>query len=142
MVRLYQAEDFQQVLDIMNACYPNELVPNYPVVLRKQLETEVSWVYIKDSRVAGLLLSTVSKGQPYIWEIATAFAYRGGGVASSLMQEFEKHYKELGYQRPWLNVKVENPAQTLYFKQGYRVVEHTKHMYGIGEHGLVMRKSL
>ncbi len=100
------------------------------------------WVYENTSKVEGYLVSSVSKGTPYIYSVSTNPLHRGKGIATVLIKEFEKYYTDQGYQKAWLQTRVENPAQKLYFDLGYRVTSVEPNIYGIGSHGLVMRKKL
>lgn len=108
----------------------------------KAASNHPAWIAEDKGQWAAHLVSEIAKGAPYIWSVATYPAYRGKGIATSLIQEFEKHYKSAGYTKAWLHVKAENPAQKLYFDLGYRIASFEPNIYGPHVHGLIMRKSL
>jgi ribosomal protein S18 acetylase RimI-like enzyme len=99
-----------------------------------------AWIIEDDGVLVASLMSEIYQGQPYIFSVVTAASHRGRGLATTLIKEFEKHYQAAGYDRVWLHVKVENPAQKLYFDLGYRVASFEANIYAKGVHGLVMRK--
>lgn len=137
MIRRVEENDLDQLWALNAECYPEDdclLRPTFNKALKNP-----GWVYV-DNKIAAMLASEVSGGQPYIWSVATAPTHRGRGLATLLISEFEKHYKSSGYYRAWLHVRVENPAQKLYFDLGYRVASFEANIYGPRRHGLVMRK--
>lgn len=138
VIRLAKPDDIASLGAITQALYPGDAWDNagYHKVVNKY----PTWIVDDKGTVAAALISEVSKGSPYIWSIATDPAYRGKGLATALIKEFEKHYLAQGYERSWLNVKVTNPAQKLYFDLGYRVSSFEPNLYGPHDHGLVMRK--
>lgn len=131
--------DFPGIRALNDECYTTDEVTDteFQRVLRNP-----AWVSVDRGRIAASLMSEIAKDQPYIWSVATAPSHRGQGLATALIKEFETHYKTVGYTRPWLHVRVENPAQKLYFDLGYRVASFEPNIYGMHEHGLTMRKQL
>lgn len=133
------SSDVYEVHRIVQECYPND--PYDHADVEKMLQKYPTW-FIDEAGIQACLISEVSKGQPYIWSVCTRESHRGRGYASVLIKEFEKHYAAAGYVRPWLHVRVENPAQRLYFALGYRVSSFEPNLYGVREHGLTMRHNL
>ena len=79
---------------------------------------------------------------PLIRSIATEPKYRGNGHAGSLLNELASFYKVQDIRQIILHCKSDNPAQTLYFKAGYRVTAILRNYYRPEGDGLEMRKIL
>jgi ribosomal protein S18 acetylase RimI-like enzyme len=139
-IRLAHPDELRNLGAMVRELYPDD--PFSESQFMKAAEKGVSWIAEDKDKWAAHLVSELAKGAPYIWSVATYPAYRGKGLATTLIQEFEKHYKTAGYVKAWLHVKVKNPAQKLYFDLGYRVSSFEPNIYGAHEHGLIMRKSL
>jgi ribosomal protein S18 acetylase RimI-like enzyme len=138
LIRRVEENDLDQLWALNAECYPEDDFLVRPA-FNKVLRDYPGWVYV-DNGIAAMLASEVSGGQPYVWSVATSPTHRGKGLATLLIKQFEKHYKSAGYDRAWLHVRVENPAQKLYFDLGYRVASFEANIYGPRLHGLVMRK--
>lgn len=141
-IRLSNADDYAALLALNDECYPNDRGDlSLPPRLLKVVRKGVGWVY-EDDGIKACLLSEISESQPYIWSIATAPSHRGRGVATMLLDKFEKYYTAGDYSRLWLHVRVDNPAQKIYFDAGYRTASFERNLYGMNEHGMVMRKRI
>ena len=140
MIRRATEQDLPALFALNDVCYPKEAGD---LSIHKRLSRVVgrnpTWVLDEDG-VKACLISDISDGHPYIWSVATHPTQRGTGVASRLIQEFEKHYATEGHKHFWLHVRTENPAQKLYFDAGYRVASYLHNLYGPQQHGLIMRK--
>ena len=139
-IRLAIPSELGAVDAMVKELYPDD--PYNASSFAKAFKHNATWVAEDNGKWAAHLVSEIDAGAPYIWSVATYPAYRGKGLATALIHEFEKHYIALGYDRSWLHTKVENPAQKLYFDLGYRVASFVPHIYGLGRHGLTMRKQL
>jgi ribosomal protein S18 acetylase RimI-like enzyme len=139
LVDRFDEQDIQEVFRITDECYPEDGYNQSE--LRSILMKYPAW-FIEYVEVQACLISEVSKAQPYIWSVCTRPAHRGKGHATTLINVFEKHYSDNGYYKPWLQVRVENPAQKIYFDLGYRVSAFEANLYGAHQHGVVMRKSI
>lgn len=91
---------------------------------------------------------TRQNGQPLLWAIGTRPMCRGRGVASRLLDEIVGYYQFQSregvaqYEYIDLTVRVDNPAQKLYFDYGWRVKQVLKNYYDGGFDGLRMRRML
>lgn len=140
MIRRATEHDLPDLLALNDVCYPEEAGdPSTHRRIARVLSRNPAWV-LDDGGVQACLLSDISEGHPYIWSVATHPTQRGKGVATFLIQEFEKHYAAAGHNHFWLHVRTENPAQKIYFDAGYRVSAYLQNLYGAQKHGLVMRK--
>jgi ribosomal protein S18 acetylase RimI-like enzyme len=132
--------DFDFLLSMNSDLYPDDYCDVRQ--FKKAYDHGVHWVAEDSGKIVAALISEVEKGTPYIWSVATYPTHRGKGLATLMIQEFEKHYAALGYEKSWLHVRVENPAQKLYFDLGYRVASFEPNIYGPHSHGLIMRKKI
>lgn len=97
-----------------------------------------TWIYEIDGKIEAFIVVTLQGGQPYIWLTVTSVEKRGNGIASELLEHVVKQHK--GYRTAWMHVDADNPAQTTYFKQGFRVTDVVHNLYGSGKNGLVMTR--
>lgn len=142
-IRLATPADHDALIPLNDECYPLEATDEVHSRLLRVARRNTCWVYEEEEAgIKACLLSEISESQPYIWSVATVRSHRGRGLATSLIQTFEKHYTNAGYHRPWLHVRADNPAQKLYFDAGYRVASFERNLYGVGQHGLVMRHTI
>lgn len=91
--------------------------------VQKDLDFWIAW---SDDKMAGFLASQPDGGFAHIENLAVLSAYRGQGVATKLIEACCKYFKHKGLKKSSLHVYVENPAQTLYFKLGFRPFSITR----------------
>jgi GNAT superfamily N-acetyltransferase len=92
--------------------------------------------------VVGFLVADKEDGQGHISTIDVLPEHRGKGIATSLIHAAEEDYTKRGFKEMRLEVEVNNRAQTLYFKIGYRVTGVTKKYYDDGSACIRMTKKL
>lgn len=139
-IRLVTPGDGTSLLSLNSTCFPEDSKDRtVNARLLKVISKNPCWVF-DDGDIKACILSEISNGYPYIWSLATHPSQRGKGLATTLLQVFEKHYAAQGYSRFWLHTRVDNPAQKLYFDNGYRVASFERNIYGPNEHGIIMRK--
>lgn len=139
-IRLARPDESSVLSTLTQSLYPEEIWDEGQFI--KVFSKNPTWLYEYNGKIVASLVSEVSKGSPYIWSVATDPARRGHGLASTLIKEFEKHYTTQGHARAWLHVRVDNPAQKLYFDLGYRIASFEPNLYAPHIHGLTMRKRL
>lgn len=100
------------------------------------------WVACKGKNLAGFVFSVLHGRQGWIDALFVDPKYRSNGLASKLIAQVETVYKKRGAQKTVLFVRGDNPAQTLYFKLGYRVMSVRQNYYGRGNHAIKMGKKL
>lgn len=115
--------------------------------LKEKASKGKTWVIKRYGIIVGFLISGIKSPlgggfYPYVEDIAVLPDYQYRGLGKRLLDTFEKYYVERGFTSVWLQVNVENPAQTLYFKQGYRVINFNANLYGHGHDGLDMYKNI
>ncbi len=137
ITRYYGAvQDLDAIREISIDCYPED-APERAILMAKNNPT---WLLF-DQGIQACLISEIDRNLPYLWSVATRTAHRGKGYATLLIKEFEKYYIACGYQKSWLHVRTDNPAQKLYFDLGYRVASFEKNIYEPGD-GITMVKRL
>jgi ribosomal-protein-alanine N-acetyltransferase len=92
--------------------------------------------------IVGFLAGEVRRNQGYIGTINVDPKHRRRGIAAKLLTAAEDFYRKGGYSEVRLEVEQNNPAQTLYFKMGYRVHAVRKEWYEDGSTALYMIKTL
>lgn len=134
------SEDLEALWQQNQVCYPDD--PTSRSGFEKVVRQNPTWLYCGDSDLQASLISE-SVTSPYIWSVTTYPAHRGKGLATALINEFEKYYAgQRGPCKAWLHTRVDNPAQKLYFDLGYRITSFEPNIYGMSEHGIVMRKRI
>lgn len=93
-------------------------------------------------RYLAFAIVTKQNGQPHLWAIGTDPRYRGEGIGGRLLDEVINIYQREAYEYIELTVRVDNPAQKLYFDKGFRVRQVLKNYYDGGFDGLRMRRIL
>ena len=93
--------------------------------------------------IAGYGGITVAADSADIGNIAIAENYRGGGIATALLQKLCEKAKEGGAEKVLLEVRVSNSAaMKLYLKCGFKGAYARTRYYPDGEDCLVMVKNL
>ena len=101
------------------------------------------WVADDDKgQIIGFLISKIERNQGYILTLEVKPEQRGQGVGAALVRRCEQAYYERGYKTIRLEVYTNNPAQMMYFKQGYRVHGFKKDYYALGHSAVSMSKNL
>jgi GNAT superfamily N-acetyltransferase len=88
------------------------------------------------------LVNSSGDNCPLLRSIATLPTHRDERHATTLLLEIEEFYRAQGRSAIILHCKVDNPAQILYFKAGYRVTAVLRGYYKPEGDGLEMRKAL
>ena len=138
-------ELFQRIKEISDSCFEGvERPPEF--VLRYEFDHGDIFTrsagFTKDSeRIVSFALVTRTTGHPYLWSLATLKSWRAYGFGSALLQQIIKYYHDQHETQIDLTVNVNNPAQKLYFDNGFRAVTVKPHYYGELP-GLRMRRTL
>jgi ribosomal protein S18 acetylase RimI-like enzyme len=133
----YIPSDFYNLLAINNSVHDD---PEPSKEFRESIRTaDKVWV-IRDigAITVGFLISTFKDNVPYVYNISVHKDWQGIGFGSVLLDYFDKYYEQ--FPVLWLDVDVNNPAQTLYFRKGYRVANVVQDFYGEQKHALSMVK--
>lgn len=134
----YKPEDFKRIMEITDACYSGIYRPSRDIT---QDYIEVSDIFVaRAAEVVGFAI-VHDDLQPHIWNIAVDPLYQGEKIGTELLRHMTNVYARTYKQYISLHCNVNNPAQRLYFKEGFRVRE-VMHKYFDPDDGLLMVKTL
>jgi ribosomal protein S18 acetylase RimI-like enzyme len=114
------------------------------IELRNELQSGSVWIAEDDICIQGFLIGRCEANDA-LATVATVDvepAYRGRGVGSRLLQCAHTAWKRKGIHRVEVQVHVDNPVQTLYFRLGYRVAGIAPDYYQDGAPAVLMTKRL
>jgi ribosomal protein S18 acetylase RimI-like enzyme len=94
------------------------------------------------NQVDGFAIVARRMGVPYIWAIAVREEMRGKGIGGDILDRIGDWAKQNREDAVELTVKTDNPAQLLYFRKGWRVVNYIGGFYGDAGDGLLMRRMI
>lgn len=117
----YRPDEIPRLREIERECFEHGVGWNLKE-FKENLPTTQVWVAEAAGSIAGFLLATIDRKVPNIESIDVAKNFRSHGIGAALIAACEEYYRALGYERITLLVHTDNPAQMLYFKQGFRVV--------------------
>jgi len=137
-------KDLARLWDITEACYTGVELPTREMFERIVKGGDVficpGWTTSRPQPIGYALITPNSS--PLLVSLAVMPVDRGYGVGKELLQEIAAYYRSWGAHEIVLHCKTDNPAQTLYFKEGYRVTAYLRNYYKPEGDGLEMRKML
>ncbi len=130
--------EFREIRDLVARSFSGAERP-LDLMLRYEYDHRVLFT----RRVIGLASFAIVQDSsiPFIWMLATDPLIRRRGCASTILKEIIEWARAKGSLAVELTVKVDNPAQKLYFDHGFRVIKVLPRYYG-EENGLRMRRVL
>lgn len=134
LIRNYAPLDFEEVSILNQVCY---LTPCSDEELRGKLQ-HPSWV-ASAGQVLGCIITCPELDKQWIWSLIVAPVMRRKGLASQLMDEAERFYRD---QTLWLHTTPSSPAENLYLKRGYKTSQLLPEFYGPNMDAVEMYKSL
>lgn len=152
-IRKFRIEDLPRLHEIECVCFDEAVRWSWvhfgPALKKSDVWVAEFWDGLCDSSdpdhqrtIVGFIVSQKYYGQGWITSLDILPEHRRVGIGALLIAASEEHYKQMGSKKIFLEVAADNPAQTLYFKMGYRVTKFFKKYYDDGNDGLVMTKSL
>jgi GNAT superfamily N-acetyltransferase len=132
-----QKEQFElRLWNITELCYNSVEVPTREFFKRCVRQGDV---FLDYNSYALVTADWGDERTPLLRSIATPPKCRGMGRASALLDEIAIFYRGQNCKEIVLHCKVDNPAQRLYFKKGYRVTAVLRGYYKPEGNGLEMR---
>ena len=151
----FRAEELPRMYEIETVCFDESVRWDRPDFDATLAESDVwvadyreeNWNGLKEDvevteEITGFLVARVKQHMGYIMSVDILPEHRRKGIGAKLMYAAEEHYQKLGLKKIYLEVAVINPAQTLYFKLGYRVTGFRQRYYEDQSACLVMTKLL
>ena len=140
----YKPEYANRIYELETVCFSRAYrwKKQYLVASLKAPTSNV-WFGVYDNKIAGYLLVELEKlNIGHVVSLCVDPIYRQQGFGKALMDEAEKFLQKTGVKKMRLEVQVDNPAQILYFKLGYRVMGVKQRYYRNGTSGVSMVKLL
>ncbi|MEM7096978.1 MAG: GNAT family acetyltransferase [Pseudomonadota bacterium] len=127
LVRAYQDQDHSELVELWEACFPNDPHWNNPVeVIKTKLtvQPELLFVCISDDRVVGSVLAGFEGFRGWVNKVATHPDYQRRGIASALMKTAEGALAAMGCPKLNLQVRAGNAASVEFYRSlGYEIEE-------------------
>ncbi len=111
------------------------------LALRYQYDNCELWTRENNNLIVAYAIVIMDFGEPYLWSIATKKEFRSRGIAAGLIGEIVDWYSGRHAAGIGLTVNINNPAQKLYFDEGFRITRIMPRYYG-DVSGLRMRRNL
>jgi GNAT superfamily N-acetyltransferase len=135
-----------ELWEVTKACYSGVEIPLRSLftqcVYGGDVWVETNPASVGNKIIAYALVTGQEMNSPVLRSIAVLPNFRRIGRGERLLNEITDYYKKTGKTSIVLHCKVDNPAQTLYFKKGYRVTSLLRNYYRPEGDGLEMRKIL
>lgn len=138
VIREYSIRDFNEVLEIDKEAF-NPRNPSFDMFVYLTYCNELLVADI-GNKIAGYVVTMdVDKLTGKIVSIAVRKEFRGHGIGEALLREAIKRLRARGKTKIALEVRVSNkPAQELYKKLGFRIVDTIPSYYSDGEDAYYM----
>ena len=146
-IRRASAEDLETIHKIEKECFLSEAFTKEQIEYFLAAPNVINLIAELNGKPVGFVTGALEKYEGevvgHIYSVDVLEKYRRRGVASRLIEELEKAFAQEGVRTCYLEVKVDNiAARSLYEKLGYRAFEVLLNYYGIGAHGIRLRKRL
>lgn len=144
IIRSTRKADIPEVYELIVRSFDKAEVPPYEVFVGMAAVGDM-WVAVEDDVIIGVILVNPRGGiDAYVHIVAVDLRFRHRGVAGNLLRQVSLYYADKKYKFASLHVHIDNPAQTLYYDNGFRVYEVIKNHYPdyANTRGLLMRKML
>ncbi|MBS7632763.1 ribosomal protein S18-alanine N-acetyltransferase [Candidatus Bathyarchaeota archaeon] len=140
------SQDLDKLCEIEEKCFQNEAFSKKQIAYLLADYNSISLVAKENSKLLGFIIGTTYFSRNalngHIVTLDVAPEHRRKGVASRLMQEIEKIFKEKNVKTCHLEVREDNVAAlNLYTKLGYKKVGLLENYYG-SAHGIYLKKPL
>jgi ribosomal protein S18 acetylase RimI-like enzyme len=139
----YKTFDEEQLRKIDKDCFP---VPDQvgEKDFADRLHCSEVWLVRDDSPtlnspILGFAFVDPGGDSASLIRLAVRFEHRGQGIGGALTRAVLKNYKARNYRNVRLHVRIDNPAQKLYFDHGFRVYEIAYKYYADDANALMMK---
>ncbi|MFQ6095429.1 MAG: GNAT family N-acetyltransferase [Candidatus Bathyarchaeia archaeon] len=147
LTREARIEDLEVLYKIELECFNREAFTRRQLAYFLASPDFVKLVAEVDGDVVGFVIGSVqhynNRGIGHILSLDVSKGYRRRRIGSTLLSELERVLVEVGVEVCYLEVRADNVAALrLYRKRGFVPVETLKDYYGVGVHGLRLKKDL
>ncbi len=142
VIRIFQPEDFQWVIDIERTVF-NEHDPYYYMQFYETCSEGFLVAEINSIVVGYIVGFRVSEETVRIFSFAVRSEYQNRGIGSALLKEVIDIFRQSGVVEVLLEVRQSNiKATRFYEKHGFRQIGTTEKYYNNGESAYLMRLKL
>jgi ribosomal-protein-alanine N-acetyltransferase len=146
-IRRANIEDLDALWEIEKECFTVEAFTKEQIEYLLEAPTGVSLVAQINHEIVGFIISLIYPRNKirvgHIYTIDVLTRHRRKGVASRFLDELERILIDKGVKACYLEVRLDNvAARRLYKKHGYVEMERLRNHYGMGAHGIRLRKLL
>jgi len=146
-VRRASFKDLDILCEIERECFTSEAFTREQIGYLLRAPMGVSLIAEIDHETVGFIIGLIqaygNARVGHIFTLDVLTRHRRRGVASRLLNDLERIFRERGVQTSHLEVRADNlAAQELYRKHGYTDVGVLKNYYGRGIHGVQLKKNL
>jgi ribosomal-protein-alanine N-acetyltransferase len=141
VIRKFQPQDFQQVLEIEQEAF-NEHNP-YLYMHFYEMNADTFLVAEHRGKILGFIVGLIIDGTGKIFSIAVHRNHRQRGIGSMLLGALSNIFQESRITEVYLEVRETNhPARRFYEKHGFTPIALEPAYYNDGENAIIMRKNL
>jgi ribosomal protein S18 acetylase RimI-like enzyme len=143
-LRDYQAEDFDTLIEIDQACYePGVAYSKRDMRAYLQFPGAECVLAETSHEIAGFCISARQRARGYIVTIDVLEKYRKSGIGSALLREVERRLAANGVREVGLETATDNESAIAFWnKHGYRTLAVEKGYYPGGRDAFAMTKVL
>lgn len=146
--RNFTKNDIPRLVELNNLCFSERLRADQAVLQRVIAASDIwlAWTLLANPTIIGYALVDPGHDSAYLSQIAVHPEFQRRGIAGNLLREVCGHYKfkvATKYRNIRLHCATDNPAQRLYYDQGFRVFEIAYAFYSAdNSDALYMKKEL
>jgi ribosomal-protein-alanine acetyltransferase len=142
-IRLFEARDLPRILRIENSAFGTDAWPAELFQEYASISPKLFLVAVMGRSIAGYSIACVQRHAAELASIAVLPAYRGRGVATSLLKATLRKVRRQGAAAMWLMVRPDNRTGIgLYRKFGFVRTSSVREYYEDGSTGCRMRLEL
>lgn len=145
--RNYKRSDEPRLAELNDLCFDEKQRCGHELLKQHIGASDVwlAWTLLANPTIIGYALVEPGYDSAYLAQIAVHPDFQRRGVAGNLLRDICGHLKfksQIKYRNIRLHVAADNPAQRLYYDQGFRVFEIAYAFYKDNSNALYMKKEL
>lgn len=141
MIKKIEEKDIQTVLEVSQEQFEEESWNLSQFTSSFFEPNTIIWGNFKEDILAGFLVVQILVDEVNILLIATKENFKNQNIASELIEYLINYSKKNNYKKIWLEVKEDNiPAQKLYYKFNFNLINIRNNYYKINKNALILQK--